>query len=281
MDRQLPALAVSLVLLVAAAGPAAAVGTDATVAAEDGLAVDVEQDGEVTVTVTDNETGVPNATVDVEPVDTNDSYAGAGTYSTGENGTVSLPGPVSNVTVSVTATVGNETASTETTLTAAEYENFGQRLTAFLQTAILGGANGPPGQTVSAYVLATNPSDSVPAHAGPGNDSDNRTGPPEDVGQERNGTDSDNRTGPPEDAGPDGNETDGGPPDHAGPSGDDEADGDDEDDESDGDGDTEGDESEEDESEDSDEDDGDEDEDGDGDDGTGPPEDNPGNGNGR
>ena len=98
-----------------------ALGAMAGVAAADGeLGVGVEDtDGEPTVTVTENGTAVENATVNVTVVDeANESYAGAGEYATDENGTVGLPAPEENVTVDVTATADNRSASTTVDLEA-------------------------------------------------------------------------------------------------------------------------------------------------------------------
>ncbi|WP_066413156.1 DNA primase [Halorubrum aethiopicum] len=84
-------------------------------AAEESLGVTVEDvDGEPTVTVTENDTAVENATVIVSVADdeANASYAGTGEYATDENGTVSLPAPEEDVGIEVTATDGNATGST-------------------------------------------------------------------------------------------------------------------------------------------------------------------------
>lgn len=88
-------------------------GTTATLY-PDALGVDVDQhaDGTVTVTVTENGSVVPNATVRVG----GDAYAGNGTYATDANGTVSLPAPDEDVTVTVTAAEGDESGSSTVTL---------------------------------------------------------------------------------------------------------------------------------------------------------------------
>ncbi|ELZ37617.1 hypothetical protein [Halorubrum tebenquichense] len=98
-----------------------ALGAMTGVAAADGhLEVAVEDaDGEPTVTVTQNDTAVENATVVVSVVDAeNESYAGAGEYQTDANGTVGLEAPEEDVTVDVTVASGNESASTTVDLEA-------------------------------------------------------------------------------------------------------------------------------------------------------------------
>ena len=96
-----------VVLLVSAVAPAA-------VAAQSGsLSVDVTQDdetGDATVTVTSNGTAVENATVNVTTE--NGTYAGTGEYTTGANGTVSLPEPDESVTLTVAATDDGVNATT-------------------------------------------------------------------------------------------------------------------------------------------------------------------------
>ncbi|OTF01038.1 DNA primase [Halorubrum sp. SD612] len=98
-----------------------ALGAMTGVAAADGhleVAVD-DADGEPTVTVTENDTAVENATVVVSVVDAeNESYAGSGEYETDANGTVDLEAPEEDVTVEVTAASGNDTASTTVDLEA-------------------------------------------------------------------------------------------------------------------------------------------------------------------
>ena len=212
----------------------------ATVAADtagnDSLDVAVEQAGNAgpTVTVTENETGVENASVTVEALD-NGSYEGVGeNYTTSENGTVALPAPEENVTVQVDATYNNTTASTTAELTTvnetADPENFGTDVSAFVQS-VLDGESENVGQQVATYVTENNPGN-APAHAGPPEDGER--GPPEHAGPSEaddNETDEDargNGQGPPEHAGPpeadEDNESDEdtrgngqGPPEHAGP----------------------------------------------------------------
>ena len=97
-----------------------ALGAVTGVAAADGhVAVEVtDADGDPVVTVTENDTAVENATVTVEPVDENASYAGVGNYTTDENGTVDLPAAESDVNVSVTAETGDGVATTRVLLEA-------------------------------------------------------------------------------------------------------------------------------------------------------------------
>jgi hypothetical protein len=96
-----------------------ALGTMSGVAAAEGhLEVAVDDTGdEPVVTVTENGTAVANATVNVSVVDAaNESYVGAGDYQTDANGSVALPAPAEDVTVNVSVTAGNETASAENVL---------------------------------------------------------------------------------------------------------------------------------------------------------------------
>jgi hypothetical protein len=196
-------IAVAVLLAGLPAGAAAATGD---------LAVDVTQndDGSATVTVTDNGSAAANATVGVEASDSNDTYAGEGTYEAGENGTVSLPAPGNgSVNVTVTATLDNDSATTTTTLEAAtenetdeetEAGAFGMRVQSFVQELLDGGVESGIGQEVSAFVTANNPgaddrsekadealnaSDDrdKPADAGSANDSDD-AGQPDDVGND-------------------------------------------------------------------------------------------------
>lgn len=223
-----------LVLTAFAAGTVGAASAGNT--ADDGSlsgGVTQAEDGSVTVTVEQNGTGVDGADVTVDAVD-NGSYAGEGEYTT-ENGTVGLPAPEQNVTVTFTVTYGNETASTTEDLAAATTENetenetdaFGLEVSAFVHGVLASNdtSNATVGQMVSEYVTANNPgAEHRPDWAGP--DGDKRQGPPDDKGP-----DGDKRQGPPDDKGPDrdGEDTDtddedgdddsddsGGPPAHAG-----------------------------------------------------------------
>ena len=109
--RTIGLLLIAVVALGAMTGVAAAEG-------DLGVTVD-DADGEPTVTVTENDTTVENVSVNVSVVDpANESYAGAGEYTTDENGTVTLPAAEENVTVELTAEYENETASTTVELEA-------------------------------------------------------------------------------------------------------------------------------------------------------------------
>jgi len=257
--------AVGLTLLAVGPGLAAAADSAGNTDAGNTLAVGVSQadDGSATVSVTQNETGVGNASVVVETAD-NASYAGTGNYTTDDDGTVGLPAPEQNVTVDVTATADNHTATTTADLTVAsmnatnmtEFDTFGLEVSAYVSD-LLSDENrtGGIGPAVASFVTANNPGN-APDHAGPPahvtgeNESDNEThpserqGPPADIfGDDENETEDENETddrrGPPEDRGPDRddddeNETDNdrrGPPEDAGPDRDDDAENETEDDE--------------------------------------------------
>lgn len=223
-------LAAGIAVLTAGAVTATA---DETTAAT--LDVTQADDGSATVTVTENETAVANSTVVVEAVE-NYSYVGAGEYHTDENGTVELPAPENDTRINVTATLENETLSTEAALTAVTEEeesesedNFGQNVSSFVHS-VLGDneTDGQVGQFVSNFVLDNNPAaDRIPGHAGP---PENQTGPPAHAGG-----DNESDQGPPEDAGPD-SDSDTGPPEHAGPDTDDEAESEQDDEEAEDDG---------------------------------------------
>ena len=209
MNSKLFAVMATVGLVLFALGPGVA-----TVAAEDdSLEVAVEQAGNdgPTVTVTENDTAVENATVGVEALE-NTSYDGTGNYTTDVNGTVSLPATEENATIEVTASFNNTTVSeTEelSTVTENETENasFGNDVSAFVHSLLNGGGENI-GPQVADFATSNNPGN-APDHAGP--PSENQTGPPENAG-------------PPADAGPGGdNETDDrrGPPADAGPGGED------------------------------------------------------------
>jgi len=213
--------AVGLTLLAVGPGLAAAADSAGNTDAGNTLAVGVSQadDGSATVSVTQNETGVENASVAVETAD-DGSYAGTGTYTTDGDGTVGLPAPEQNVTVDVTAAADNQTATTTADLTVAsanatnatEFDTFGLEVSAYVSD-LLGDENrtGGIGPAVASFVTANNPGN-APDHAGPPahvtgeNESDNEThpserqGPPAGIFYDENETD--DRRGPPEDAGP-------------------------------------------------------------------------------
>jgi hypothetical protein len=160
-----------------------------------GLAVSVVQnsDGTATVTVTDDGTAVENASVDV----TSDvAYDGNGSYETDATGTVGLPAPEENLTVTVTAVNDSEEATTTVSLELVEnggYANFGQWISSYVQQLKDEGYFGKEfGQRVSEFATENNPgADNRPDHAGPPErgeadaaadgetDDEERRGPPE------------------------------------------------------------------------------------------------------
>ena len=179
---------------------------------EVGLEIDVEQNETVTVTVTDNNSTVENATVNVTVDDENVSYADEGNYTTDENGTVSLDTPEKTVNVTIKATHENASApeTVKVTLEAEEddgigdHENFGSAVSAFVHDN-MGYAGGPFGQLVSEFVTTHNPGVGPADHAGPPghvNFSDDEQGPPEHAGGPGNASDDDGGQGPPDHAGP-------------------------------------------------------------------------------
>jgi len=210
---------VGLVLFAFGPGAATAAASAANTAGNDSLDVSVSQAGNSgpTVTVTDNDTAVENASVSVEALE-NGTYEGTDeTYSTDANGTVSLPAPEETVTVNVTATAGDATGSTTVELTAGnETASFGDRVSAFVKSLLSEDADNV-GQQVAEFVTENNPGN-APDHAGPPADDDER-GPPEDRGNDAD----DDKRGPPEDRGnnADDDESDEdkrrGPPENAGP----------------------------------------------------------------
>ena len=195
-----------------------ALGTMTGVAAADGhLEVAVEDaDDEPTVTVTQNDTAVENATVVVSVVNAeNESYAGSGKYQTDANGIVDLPAPEEDVTVDVTASDDERTVSTTVELTADEEEDeeeddtaegtpFGQLMRDFIEN--IGDREGGIGAVVSDFATENNP----------GNASDDAGG-----GNDDDGNASDAPGNAPEGVGNASDDGERGPPDHAGPDGDD------------------------------------------------------------
>jgi len=228
------ALAMVAVLALSIVGPAAAA---------DGLNVSVSQDGDdVTVSVTQNNTTVSDASVVVETVNaTNTTYEEAGNYTTDDEGVVELSAPAENLTISVDASSGNLTASTTADLLAepvvenetenvttdvdvnvtfdngtVDYSNvtvddgnpFGLYVSSFVHMVQDENVSGPMGHAVATFVTTFNPGN-APAHAGP---PENKTqGPPAHAGPPENKT-----QGPPAHAGPPENKTQG-PPEDAGP----------------------------------------------------------------
>lgn len=183
------------------------------------LSVDVTQDddGEATVSVSKNDTGVANASVVVAAVE-NATYAGTGNYTTDDEGLFELPAPEENATVDVTAEADGEVATVTTDLFAAETENdtgpavdsFGLQVSSFVHELLADeNRTGGIGFQVATFVTANNPGN-APANAGPpawlfGDVQDHDDGDDADEEDEI-----DDRRGPPEDAGP---PADAGPPD--------------------------------------------------------------------
>ncbi|MEZ3163373.1 DNA primase [Halorubrum sp. RMP-47] len=109
---ELPAPEEDVAVDVTAAADNETASTTVDLEAPDGLELDVENtDGEPVVTVTDNDTAVENASVNVTTADENASYVGEGDYETDANGTVTLPAAEEDVTVDVTAEYENESVS--------------------------------------------------------------------------------------------------------------------------------------------------------------------------
>ncbi|WP_372911707.1 hypothetical protein [Salinigranum sp.] len=175
-----------------------------------GLAVSVVQnsDGTATVTVTDDGTAVENASVDV----TSDvAYDGNGSYETDATGTVGLPAPDENLTVTVTAVNGSEEVTTTADLELVEnggYANFGQWISSYVQQLKDEGYFGKEfGQKVSEFATENNPdADNRPDHAGPPErgegdaeadgeaDDEERRGPPEQANADKGADDEDDET---------------------------------------------------------------------------------------
>jgi hypothetical protein len=190
MTRQ-ALFAVAMVLAMVGAPLTGAVAADSTDAAGN-LSVGVAQDDdEVTVSVTRNDTGVTNASVLVETAG-NGTYAGAGNDTTDDDGEAELPAPTENVTVDVTAEAGNDTATTTAELAAVEEnetdengtDSFGQRVSAYVH-ALQDDENVTRiGPLVAAFVTANTPGN-APDHAGP----PAHAGPPGDRGDDDGGDD--------------------------------------------------------------------------------------------
>ncbi|ELZ11142.1 hypothetical protein C479_07533 [Halovivax asiaticus JCM 14624] len=195
-------LAGMLVLSVLAPVGAAATTDDST-----DLTIDVSDEEDPVVTVTHNDSAVESATVDVaideNETDENASYAGVGTYTTDENGTVDLPAPSEAVTVVITATAENASATTTVELGPSDNESenaFGQLLSSFIEDTDKSEVDGPFGQFVADFVHENNPGN-APDHAGPpadaGGDNESSQGPPAQAGND----DGDEKNGPPAHAG--------------------------------------------------------------------------------
>jgi len=132
---------------------------------DDSLAVNVTQadDGNATVTVTDNGTPASGANVTVETVRPFDEYNGTGEYVADDDGTVDLPAPEETVKIWVRASYEGEHAVNVTTLSANESddeddeedgENFGQELQEYLGSMNF---SNPKGLAVADYVVQNNP----------------------------------------------------------------------------------------------------------------------------
>ncbi|SFS11756.1 hypothetical protein SAMN05216559_3938 [Halomicrobium zhouii] len=230
MHTKLFALVAAVGMLGLAVGPgvaAAAASDSGNAAANEPLNVSVTQEMGVSISVTQNGTDVENATVDVAVVG-NGSYDEAGTHTTNENGAILLSPPEEDVTIDVTASANNQTATTTASLTGTNGTDaaFGHQVSWFVQK-LLGNGETDIGQQVSEFVRANNPGNAPdhagpPAHAGPGDGN-------ESVDENESANETNGGNGPPAHAGgPDegdgdaegsasGNGNGGGPPAHAGP----------------------------------------------------------------
>ncbi|WP_254807687.1 hypothetical protein [Natronosalvus amylolyticus] len=211
-------LAAAMILSALAPLGAAAAATDN---GESDFTIDVEQNGEIVVTVEQNDSALENATLEVSVDDENASYADAGNHTTDENGTVTLDTPEESV--NVTLSVDNVTEDKEVLLEAADdgeeddeekTDSFGTLISQFVQSH-QGETDGPLGIAVANFAVENNPGN-APDHAGPpshaGPSDDGEQGPPAHAGP--GGDDEDSDEGDDDD--------DRGPPAHAGPGGDDE-----------------------------------------------------------
>ncbi|MGM0397374.1 MAG: DNA primase [Halobacteriota archaeon] len=103
------AIAAALLLVTAVAAPAAMAAPESL-----SIAVDQQSDtGEALVTVTDNDSAVENATVQVNP---DDNYSANESYETDENGEVRLPNPEETVDVELIAEYDGTNVSETVTL---------------------------------------------------------------------------------------------------------------------------------------------------------------------
>lgn len=146
-------------------------------ASEDpGLELEITQDEDdnVLITVTDNETAVEGANVTVEPVPPGQTYNESGTHTTDANGTVMLDPPEHNLLTEFSVTHDNETVTEQVMLEVESEddadeaddppENFGQMMKTFVHN--LGEAEHPRGLYIAAFAIEYNPGN-PPAHAGP------------------------------------------------------------------------------------------------------------------
>lgn len=197
-NRKLIAVMLSTVMLLSVVGPGLAAAEDGAEAYAN-LSIDVEQNGGVDVTVTDDGDAVENATLNVSVSDDDATYDDEGSYLTDENGTVSLTAPDEDVNVTFEAE--NSSAEKTVLLLADDDESdtdvFGQQVMKYVHGLLSGDKplddNMTFGQQVANWVIDNNPGN-APDHAGPSGEQ----GPPEHAGN---------------------NSDDAGPPGHAGPPG--------------------------------------------------------------
>ena len=200
-NRKLIAVMLSTVMLLSVVGP----GLAAAEEVEPTLNIEVTQDENVEITVSDDGEGVEGASVDVAVLDEDADYEGVEDLTTNENGTVVIDAPEETVNVSISATYDGETVETKVTLDAGGGEEeadsdgpFGQKVMDFVHSIIHDGEGEESktiGQQVAEFVTQYNPGN-APDHAGPSGDQ----GPPEHAGP----SDDDDRQGPPAHAGPPG-----------------------------------------------------------------------------
>ncbi|MHC3436662.1 hypothetical protein ACYJ1Y_00855 [Natrialbaceae archaeon A-gly3] len=115
---RLSVAALAAVMILSVLSPLGAVAAEEV--DEEELSIEVEQNGDVLVTVTDEENAtLENATVNVSVTDGAD-YEDAGEHKTDENGTVELTEPEETVDVTIEATHDDASAETDVTLEAAE-----------------------------------------------------------------------------------------------------------------------------------------------------------------
>ncbi|MFW5895792.1 MAG: hypothetical protein ACOCUA_00215, partial [archaeon] len=161
LNAKVVAIALAAVLVTGGAAMAASIADTA----EGDLAVNVTQDEDlnVTVAVTHNETAAEGANVTVEAVPPGRTYNASGNYTADANGTVTLPPPEGgDLLVEITASYANETATLEAVLEgtggeeneseANENKSFGQELQTFI--AGLDNDTHPRGLAIASWVTA-------------------------------------------------------------------------------------------------------------------------------
>ena len=198
-NRKLIAVMLSTVMLLSVVGP----GLAAAEEVEPTLNIEVTQDENVEITVSDDGEGVEGASVDVAVLDEDADYEGVEDLTTNENGTVVIDAPEETVNVSISASHGDKTGETEVMLEGVNDDDesdsdgpFGQKVMEYVH-GLLSGANDYDenktfGQQVADWVVSNNPGN-APDHAGPSGDQ----GPPDHAGPS-----DDDRQGPPTHAGP-------------------------------------------------------------------------------